>query len=49
MFDVYGPRIIMALGTAVYVASILLTSVAGQYSDYLVAQGVLSGLGVGML
>ncbi|KAI0641057.1 MFS general substrate transporter [Trametes meyenii] len=49
MFDVYGPRTIMTLGTAVYVASILLTSVARTYHEYVLAQGVLSGLGVGML
>ena len=49
VFDVYGPRIIMALGTAIYVLSIILTSVARNYCDYLIAQGVLSGLGVGML
>ena len=49
MFDVSGPRVIMALGTVIYVASILLTSVAGAYYEYLLAQGVLSGLGVGML
>ncbi|KAH9916394.1 MFS general substrate transporter [Epithele typhae] len=49
VFDVYGPRIIMALGTVIYVASILLTSVAQSYQEYLLAQGVLSGLGVGML
>ncbi|KAM5538781.1 hypothetical protein V8D89_007503 [Ganoderma adspersum] len=49
VFDMYGPRIIMALGTAIYVLSIILTSVARNYCDYLIAQGVLSGLGVGML
>ena len=49
MFDVYGPRVIMALGTAIYVTSMLLMSAAGSYRDYLLAQGVLSGLGVGML
>lgn len=49
MFDMYGPRAIMALGTTVYVASILLTSIACSYPQYIVAQGVLSGLGVGML
>lgn len=39
----------MALGTTVYVASIMLTSVAHSYSEYILSQGVLSGLGVGML
>ena len=45
----YGPRVIMALGTAIYFVSIVLTSMAGGYYDYLLAQGIMSGLGVGML
>ncbi|KAH9856245.1 MFS general substrate transporter [Lenzites betulinus] len=49
VFDAYGPRAIMALGTTVYVASIMLTSVARSYTQHILAQGVLSGLGVGML
>ncbi len=49
MFDVYGPRVIMALGTVTYVVSIVLTSMARDYREYIIAQGVLSGLGVGML
>ena len=49
VFDMYGPRTIMALGTAIYVSSIMLTGVARDYHHYLAAQGVLSGLGVGML
>ncbi|KAI8992841.1 MFS general substrate transporter [Trametes punicea] len=49
VFDMYGPRLVMSLGTALYVASILLTSVARTYREYILAQGILSGLGVGML
>ncbi|OSD03768.1 MFS general substrate transporter [Trametes coccinea BRFM310] len=49
VFDIYGPRILMALGTALYVSSILLTSVARTYSEYILAQGIMSGLGIGML
>ncbi|EJF59097.1 MFS general substrate transporter [Dichomitus squalens LYAD-421 SS1] len=49
VFDMYGPRMIMALGTAIYVSSMMLTSVARDYTHYLAAQGILSGLGVGML
>ncbi|KAI0694929.1 MFS general substrate transporter [Cerioporus squamosus] len=49
VFDVYGPRVIMALGTVIYVVSIALTSMARGYHEYIIAQGVLSGLGVGML
>lgn len=49
MFDAYGPRVIMALGTAIYFLSFVLTSMASGYYEYLLAQGLLSGLGVGML
>ncbi|RPD76916.1 MFS general substrate transporter [Lentinus tigrinus ALCF2SS1-7] len=49
MFDAHGPRVIMALGTVIYVVSIALTSMARGYHEYIIAQGVLSGLGIGML
>ncbi|KAI9061796.1 MFS general substrate transporter [Trametes sanguinea] len=49
VFDIYGPRILMALGTALYVSSILLTSVTRTYCEYILAQGIMSGLGIGML
>lgn len=49
VFDAHGPRVIMALGTVIYVVSIALTSMARGYHEYVIAQGVLSGLGVGML
>ncbi|OBZ74448.1 putative transporter MCH4 [Grifola frondosa] len=49
IFDTHGPRIIMALGTVVYVSSIMLTSLAGTYYQYIITQGILFGLGVGML
>ena len=49
IFDVYGPQVIMMLGTIIYVTSMMLTSIAGGYYEYLVYQGILSGLGVGML
>lgn len=39
----------MTLGTVIYFSSIMLTSMAGGYYEYLFAQGLLSGLGVGML
>ncbi|KAJ6622076.1 MFS general substrate transporter [Mycena sp. CBHHK59/15] len=49
LFDVYGPRWIMIIGTILYVISILMTSISTQYYQYLLAHGVLFGLGVGML
>ncbi|KAF7320498.1 Monocarboxylate permease-like protein [Mycena chlorophos] len=49
IFDVYGPRWLMCSGTVVYVLSIMLTSISTRYYQYILAQGLLFGLGVGML
>ena len=49
LFDMYGPTHLMTLGTAFYFASIMLTSVCEQYYQYVLAQGILFGLGVGLL
>ncbi|KAF7366177.1 MFS general substrate transporter [Mycena venus] len=48
-FDAYGPRWIMIIGSILYVFSIMMTSISTQYYQYLLAHGVLFGLGVGML
>jgi hypothetical protein len=39
----------MSVGTVCYFASIMLTSVSEQYYQYILTQGVLFGLGVGLL
>ncbi|GBE85448.1 Aspyridones efflux protein [Sparassis crispa] len=49
VFDAYGPRILTITGTVVLVVSIMLTSLCTQYYQYMLAQGILFGLGVGML
>ncbi|KAI0738847.1 major facilitator superfamily domain-containing protein [Daedaleopsis nitida] len=49
VFDAYGPRVIMIPGTVVLVFSIMMTSLSSQYYQYILAQGVLFGLGVGMI
>ncbi|KAJ7807453.1 MFS general substrate transporter [Mycena leptocephala] len=49
LFDAYGPRWIMIIGTILYVFGIMMTSISTQYYQYLLAHGVLFGLGVGML
>ena len=48
-FDAYGPRVIMIPGTLILVFSIMMTSLATQYYQYILAQGILFGLGVGMM
>jgi hypothetical protein len=39
----------MIIGSVVYVFAIMMTSISTQYYQYLLAHGVLFGLGVGML
>ncbi|KAI0345501.1 MFS general substrate transporter [Trametopsis cervina] len=48
-FDAYGPRVLMIPGTAILVFSIMITSVCKEYYQYILGQGVLFGLGVGLL
>ncbi|KAJ4482582.1 major facilitator superfamily domain-containing protein [Lentinula aciculospora] len=49
LFDKYGPRMLMLVGTICYVLSIMITSISTQYYQYILSQGVLFGLGVGLL
>ncbi|KAJ7621068.1 MFS general substrate transporter [Roridomyces roridus] len=49
LFDEYGPRWIMVAGTIIYVFSIVMTSISTQYYQYILAHGILFGLGVGMM
>ncbi|KAI6041425.1 MFS general substrate transporter [Pisolithus marmoratus] len=49
MFDAWGPSPLLILGTVISVLSLVLTSIATQYYQYLLAQGVLFGLGVALL
>ncbi|KAF7345139.1 putative transporter MCH4 [Mycena sanguinolenta] len=48
-FDAYGPQPIMLIGSIVYIFSIMMTSISTHYYQYMLAHGVLFGLGVGML
>lgn len=48
-FDHYGPRPLLVTGAAIYASSIMMISFCKSYYQYLLAQGVLSGLGVGLM
>lgn len=48
-FDRYGPRPIIAIGTVIFVFSIMMTSISTQYYQYILTQGILFGLGVAMM
>ncbi|KAJ7598827.1 MFS general substrate transporter [Mycena floridula] len=49
LYDRHGPRYLMLAGTMCYVTSLMLTSVCSRFWEYLMAQGVLFGLAVGLL
>ncbi|KAI0671264.1 MFS general substrate transporter [Trametes maxima] len=49
LFDAYGPRVVMLPGSVVLVFSTMMISISSKYYQYVLAQGVLFGLGVGML
>lgn len=48
-FDRYGPRPILVAGTTIYVSSVMMISLCESYYQYLLAQGVLFGIGVGLM
>ncbi|RDX44156.1 MFS general substrate transporter [Lentinus brumalis] len=47
LFDAYGPRPIMVVGSLVLVLGTMLTSISTQYYQYILAQGILVGVGIG--
>ncbi|KAL6308821.1 MFS general substrate transporter [Sparassis latifolia] len=49
IFDLCGSRVMMSLGTLIYVCSLMATSVATKYYQFILTQGILFGLGVGLL
>ena len=49
MFDAYGPTGLMIAGTLCCLTSSMTTSVSTEYYQYILSQGVLFGLGVGLL
>ncbi|RDB15271.1 Riboflavin transporter MCH5 [Hypsizygus marmoreus] len=49
LFDRFGPRALMITGTVLYTFAIMMTSISSQYYQYILAQGILFGLGVGLL
>lgn len=45
IFDVYGPRWLLIIGTVVYVFGLMMTSLSTQYYQFILAQGVLGAIG----
>ncbi|KAF8955854.1 MFS general substrate transporter [Flammula alnicola] len=49
LFDAYGPTGLMIAGTICCLTSIMFTSMCKEYYQYILSQGLLFGLGVGLL
>ncbi|KAL6302045.1 MFS general substrate transporter [Sparassis latifolia] len=49
LFDAYGPTILLALGTVVYTFSIMMTSLASRYYQFILVQGITFGIGSGLI
>lgn len=44
VFDIYGPRWILIIGTVVYIFGLMMTSLASQYYQFFLAQGVCAAI-----
>ncbi|KAF9448785.1 MFS general substrate transporter, partial [Macrolepiota fuliginosa MF-IS2] len=49
LFDAYGPTWLMVAGSVVFTLSLVLTSISAEYWHYILAQGLLFGLGVAFM
>ena len=49
LFDVYGPRVLMFVGTGFSLLSLSATSFARTYPEFLLTHGVLLGLGAAFM
>ncbi|CAK7227138.1 hypothetical protein SCUCBS95973_006441 [Sporothrix curviconia] len=45
LFDTYGPRWLLILGTLVYIFGLMMTSLATEYYQFLLAQGICAAIG----
>jgi MFS family permease len=49
LFDAYGPTLLLASGTVILTFSLMMTSLATKYYELILAQGVVFGIGFGLL
>jgi len=49
IFDTYGPRMLIVVGTILIGLSLILTSVLSEYHGLMIAHGVIFGIGSAML
>ncbi|EGO18722.1 hypothetical protein SERLADRAFT_480402 [Serpula lacrymans var. lacrymans S7.9] len=49
LFDAYGPTVLLASGTVILTLSLMMTSLASRYYEFILAQGILFGIGFGLM
>ena len=49
IYDKYGPRHILLVGSVLHVFGLMMTSISTQYYQLLLSQGVCSAIGVGLI
>lgn len=49
LFDAHGPTLLLASGTIILTFSLMMTSLATKYYEFILAQGVVFGIGFGLL
>lgn len=49
LFDAYGPTLLLAAGTVILTFSLMMTSLATKYYELILAQGIVFGVGFGLL
>ena len=49
LFDIYGPRTLIIIGTLFHVFGLMMASLAKDYYQFILAQGICSAIGVALL
>jgi MFS family permease len=49
LFDQYGPRLPIAIGTFMHVFGLMMTSLSTKYYQFVLSQSVCSGIGASMI
>ncbi|KAG2742762.1 hypothetical protein P692DRAFT_20748496, partial [Suillus brevipes Sb2] len=49
LFDAYGPTLLLAAGTVIFTFDLMMTSLATKYYELILAQGIVFGIGFGLL
>ena len=49
LFDLYGPRLPIAIGTFLHVFGLMMTSLSTKYYQFVLSQSVCSGIGASLI